>query len=130
MALALQGAHAQGVIDALEGFGLTVGDASGKGLTPPYAVVYDISDSTSGTLGAPDDFSEFVFQVTCVGRLPSEARYVRDKAIYLVEGFAVPNRAIIRVSKEPGSGRVERDDEVTPPLYYCTPLFRVRSVPA
>jgi hypothetical protein len=134
--IAQQGTHTLAIIAALQTAGLNVGDGSGEGVPFPKAVVYDVSDRTHGTLGDPNENTEFVYQVTCVGRVPAEARYVRDKAMLLLNGFTVSGRSIVRVFKEDGSGGIQREDDalvidgkkVT--LFYCTPRFRVLSVPA
>jgi hypothetical protein len=134
MPIASQVAHIGAVISALQAEGLNVGDATGKGLALPFCVTYDISNSIDGTLGKPYDDSEFVVQVTCVGRKPQEARWVEDKVISrLTLGLTVSGRSIPHVFCEPGTGGIRRDDDPSPagvhegPLWYCTPRFRFRS---
>jgi hypothetical protein len=122
--------HTAAVIAALQAAGVAVGDGSGKGLSPPFAVVYPIpGGGTSGTLGKRNEDAELVYQVTCVGRVRPEAEWIVDKVMALLNGFNVAGRSILLVSLD-SHGGIRRDDDVTPPLFYATPRFRVLSVPA
>lgn len=123
--------HSDAVIAALEGAGLTVGDGTADGLTVPYAVVYNISGGRmSGNLDDPFEDADLVYQVTCVGRTREQAEWVADKAtVTLVAGFSVAGRSIVLVTPEGGPGtRADRD--VTPPVYFSTPRYTIKSTPA
>lgn len=129
MSIALPEPHSLAIVDALEGFGLNAGNGTGKGLDLPHAVTYLISNSTSGTLGDLNSDSEFVYQVTCTGRKAGEAEWIYGKALGLLDGFVVAGRLIIPFYED-GTGFLERDDDVTPPLFTCKPRFRFLSVPS
>jgi hypothetical protein len=120
--------HTDAVITALTGAGLSVGDAVAPDDTPPYVVVYHVFDRREGTLGAPDDDAAITYQVTCVGLSRKQAEWLADKVgERLATGITVTGRSVPRIAPEPGSGSVFRDDDVTPPFFYCTPRFRVMS---
>lgn len=124
--------HTDGVIAALEAVDeLNVGDATGKDLPLPYAVVYAIpGGDSSGTLERPDEDAELVYQVTCVGKSRRQAEWAVDKAMSaLLDGFAVEGREITRVWVD-SFGGIRRDDDATPPLFSGMPRFRVKTTPA
>lgn len=122
--------HTDAVIAALEGFGLTVGDASGEGLTSPFCVVYPIpGGATNGSLEDPNADAELIYQSTCVGKSREQAEWVADKTLLLLSGFSVTGRVVTQIELEDFGG-VSRDDDVQPPLWYGTPRFRVYSTPA
>lgn len=131
MSLPVVRTHTDAVIAALEGAGLTVGDAVAPDAAPPYAVVYSVSaGGWSGTLAEPYEDAALVFQVTCVGATREQAEWVADKAIAtLLGGLSVSGRFIANVAIDL-SGGVLRDDQRTPPLFYSTPRFRVLTTPA
>lgn len=126
--------HTDGVIAALEAAELAVGDAEGElegeDLQAPYCVVYSIpGGSRGGSLENPHEDAELVYQVTCVGETRRQAEWVADKANVLLAGFPVTGRSIafVEISSNPG---VRRDDTVSPPLFYATPRYRIKSTPA
>lgn len=131
MSIALVRTHTDGVIAALEAAGLTVGDADGEALSPPYCVVYSIpGGSRSGNLDAPYDDADFVYQVTCVGTTREQAEWVTDKAtVTLLNGLSVTGRSIALVSPD-GNPGVRPDYDISPPLFYSTPRFTLKSTPA
>lgn len=121
--------HTDGVIAALEGVGLTVGDGTAAGLTAPYAVVYNITGGDmSGTLENPYEDAELIYQVTCVGKTREQAEWVVDKAMVLVDGFEVEGRHIALVRPDGGPG-TRPDYDVTPPLFFSTPRFTIYTTP-
>jgi hypothetical protein len=123
--------HTDAVITALTGAGLSVGDAAAPDDTPPYVVVYHVFDRRQGTIGAPDDDAAITYQVTCVGASRKQTEWLADEvAERLATSITVAGRFIPRIAPEPGSGAVFRDDDVTPPLFYSTPRFRVISTTA
>jgi hypothetical protein len=120
--------HTDAVIDALETAGLTVGDAEAPDGAPPYVVVYRVFDRRTGQLSAPDDDATITYQVTCVGTSRKQAEWLADEVgEALAAGVTVTGRTIPRIAPEAGSGTVMRDDDVTPPLFYVTPRYRVMS---
>lgn len=130
MALPVVRTHTDGVIARLEALGLTVGDAVAPDASPPYVVVYPIAGGgTSGTLAAPDDDAELIFQVTCVGVSREQAEWLADKALSLLTSVTVTGRSVPRVSLD-SFGGVVRDDTATPTLWTAFPRFRLYSTPA
>lgn len=115
----------QSLIDTLTAGGLTVGDATGEGLTPPFVVVYPIAGETfDGTVG--DTWSEVdkPFQPTCVGADRWQAEWLADRVRdLLLEATGVTWRA----RPLPGGG-VARDDETGgPPQFLAYPRFVLNS---
>jgi hypothetical protein len=123
--------HTDAVVVALEAAGLSVGDGSGDGLSVPYCVVYNISGGRmSGNLDDPFEDADLVYQVTCVGQTREQAEWVADKAtVTLVNGLSVTGRSIVLVTPEGGPG-TRPDRDVTPPVYFTTPRFTIKSTPA
>ena len=120
--------HTDAVVAALEAAGLTVGNASGHGLTPPYVVVYRISGTRDGEAAAPEDRAELIYQLTCVGAMAEAAEYVQDEAEMALRSLTVAGRSV-RVYVE-SDGPVSRDDDLSPPLFYSTPRYRLWTTPA
>lgn len=119
--------HTAGVVAALEGAGLDVGDASAEDLEAPYVVVYRLNGTRDGEAAAPDDRGEFIYQITCVGRLASEAERLAERSETALRSMTVAGRAV-QVWVE-ADGAVNRDDDVTPPVFYATPRFRIWTTP-
>ena len=120
--------HTDAVIAALEAEGLTVGNASGDGLEPPYVVVYRIGGIRDGEASAPEDRAELVYQLTCVGAMAEAAEYLQDRAESAMRSLTVPGRAVRTWIDS--DGPVMRDDDLSPPLWYATPRWRVWSTPS
>lgn len=120
--------HTNGVIEALEALGLTVGDGTAAGLTAPYAVVYALNPEFFGSLENPFEDGDLVYQVTCVGKTREQAEWVVDKAMALLDGFTVTGRSIAYVSVDGGPG-TRPDYDVTPALFYSTPRFTIKTTP-
>lgn len=117
----------------LTGLGLSVGDAQAPSGSPPYVVPYAIAGGgTSGTLGAPDDDAELVYQVTCVGTTREQAEWLENKVLTGLLGqgtITVTGRSTPRVDSD-GFGGIFRDDTKSPPLFSAAPRFRVYSTPS
>lgn len=127
-----QRAHTDAIIQTLEALDLPVGDAKRpEGDHNRYCVVYPIpGGEVSGTLEDPNEDAEFVYQVTCVGtKARDQAEWVVDKVLLLLGGISVADRYVARVFLDSLPG-IRRDDEVSPPLFYATPRFRVKTTPA
>jgi uncharacterized protein DUF3168 len=128
LSLPLVREHTDAVIAALDAAGLEVGDAVAPNANPPYVVVYRVFDRRDGTLTRPDDDATITYQVTCVGTSRKQAEWLADEVGQALEaGLIVSGRKIPRIAPEAGSGTVMRDDDVTPPLFYVTPRYRVMS---
>jgi hypothetical protein len=123
--------HTDAVIAALEGLELAVGDAIAPDQDPPYVVVYPIpGGGSTGTLGAQHDDAILVYQVTCVGSSREQAEWLADKALELLEGsLSVDGRRVCNVDLDMHGG-VQRDDQVTPPVFWSMPRFRITTTPS
>lgn len=115
---------------AISGGNFTVGDAEAEN-APPTMVVYDIPGGRSyGTVAAPNEDADLVYQVTCVGETREQAEWLADKAIStLLAGFTVTDRSIAQVDIDSFPG-VRRDDTVSPNIFIATPRFRVTTTPS
>lgn len=125
-----QNPHALAIIEAIEADDLTVGDGVAarfeETIVAPQVVLHMIpGGSIDGTAGSPDEWADARFQLTAIGRVASEARWYADKAADALADNAldVDTRSIQRVRPVEPWGRVTRDDDVTPPLFYVTRVF-------
>jgi hypothetical protein len=123
--------HTLAVIDALKTIGKPVGDARKPDGEPPYAVVYPFGGTRSGPVGDPDADASLTWQITCVGRDREGAEWMADRVAEVMDGGVVniPGRKVMRaqtVSDQP----IRRDDDVQPPLFYATPIWRLDTTPA
>lgn len=135
-----QNPHALAIIAALELEGLDVGDghaphdvAPDDPAWTPYVVLYMLSGGeVDGTAANPDSYGDLRFQLTSVGRLAAEARYIADRAAqaFLVYPVTVPGRSVQRVRPIEASNGVRRDDDVQPPLYTVVARFGAFTFPA
>jgi len=123
--------HTDAVVAALEDLGLTVGDAvAPAGASPPYVTVYPIpGGGTSGTLGDPDADVSLIYQVTCTGVSREQVQWLEDVVRGLLDGIEVSDRKTLRVSLDMHGG-TQRDDQLTPPVFWSTPRFRVFTTPS
>lgn len=128
--------HALAILGALTAAGLAAGDGEApKTHTGRYVVLYMISGGeTDGTAADPDEWIDGRFQLTCVGRSASEARWVADqagKAVTAPGAVQVAGRGIQRVRPLDGGVNVQRDDDPARPtdgtpqtgLFYATRDF-------
>jgi hypothetical protein len=128
--------HLDAVQAALAGVGLTVylgGTPTSAGWSPPdkYAVLYaDTGTAVRESLGdRRTDFAALV-QVTCVGSSMERALWVSDRVrLAMAVPLAVTGRASWR-PEELGGPPVQRDDDVTPPLWFVPVQYRLQSIPA
>jgi hypothetical protein len=121
---------------ALEEVGLTVyigGTPTAAGWSPPdkFAVLYpDPGTASRASLaGERTDFSHLV-QVTCVGATAERALWVADKVRQaLDEPLAVAGRKVW-LPEDQGGPPVQRDDDVTPPLFFVPVQYLIQSIPS
>lgn len=122
----LQQPHVAAILAALEAADLTVGDAvaprspDGSFVAPCVVVYSRPGGSTWGTLGQADTDGDVRFQITAVGRVAAEARWYADRAheAFIDHPIEVEARSICRVRRLSVLSSIERDDDVTPPLFY------------
>lgn len=123
--------HIDAVLAALAGASLTacLGVAP-AGQAPPYIAVYpDPGRSVPGSLADPLSNYQGMVQLTCVGQTAEQALSYSDRArAALSVPLAVDGRSGWR-PEELGGPPVQRDDDVTPPLYYAAVQYRLRSTP-
>lgn len=137
-----QNPHARAIIASLEAADLTVGDGvapkspDAKTFVAPCIVLYTRAGGfKSGTLAQPDVDGDMRFQLTAVGRLAAEARWYADRAHAALTNhpIEVDNRLICRVRRMWIASTIERDDDVTRPLFYLPVeygLFTLSRTPA
>lgn len=125
--------HVDAVLAALADAGLTVGDgvAPATAALPPtgiYAVLYfDPGQSLPESLADQRTDFDLSFQVTCVGPTAEKCRWaVQQTRAALHSPLTVPGRTSWR-PEELGGPPIQRDDDVTPPLYYLPVQYRLQS---
>lgn len=125
--------HVDAVIAALTAAGLIVGDggAPPTGAIPPtriYAAVYfDPGQSLPESLA--DQRTDFAlsFQVTAVGPTAEKCRWAAQRTrLALHAPLTVAGRTTWR-PEELGGPPIQRDDDVSPPLYYLPVQYRLQS---
>jgi len=129
--------HAAALVDVLETTGVPVGDGETpwngpqKRYVAPSIVLHMVPGGTvDGTLGCPDEIVDGRFKVKAIGRSAGEARNVADKAaVALSAGLTVTGRRIRRLRPLDAWSGIERDDDVTPPLFYATRTYGLYSFP-
>jgi hypothetical protein len=128
--------HVDAVQAALEGAGLVVylgGTPTSSGWSPPdkFCVLYpEPGEAVRESLA--DARSDFMatFQVTCVGGSMERALWVADKVRQALVGpLSVAGRTVWR-PEDLGGPPVQRDDDVTPPLWFVPVQYRIKSIPA
>lgn len=124
--------HAKAVQAALAAAGLTVY----QGVAPPsppktYIVLHpDGGIATAASLADDRTRLDGLVQLTCVATTSDGAVGTADRArAALSTALDVDGRQSWR-PEELGGPPVQRDDDVTPPLYYLPVQYRLRSVSA
>ncbi|MER7517778.1 hypothetical protein [Streptomyces sp. NPDC126499] len=119
------------MVAALEAEGLAVGLGRAPVPAPDshmYVVVY-VAPGQSISESLADRRTDFqtVVQVTCVAPDEERCLWLADKVRTALWGpLTVAGRVAYRAEDE-GGPPVQRDDDVTPPLYYTPIQFTVRS---
>jgi hypothetical protein len=122
--------HFNAVKTALAALGVTVGDAEAPTVAPPHVALYQIDGGgLSGTLEDPNDDAELIYQATCTGVSREQTQWLVDKTFGLLAGVAITGRSVPLVQLEMMPG-VKRDDNVSPPIFWATPRFRLFSTPS
>jgi hypothetical protein len=136
--------HTAAVLAALTDTGVPVGDAQaptgagwqgapGGSQFVPYMVVYPLEGGiTRGPVSDPGADIEWPWQVTCVGASRQQAERVCDVAIAALTTvtLTVAGRRQMQPVNLDMRGGVRRDDQITPPLFYATPRFRLWTSPS
>ncbi|MCY0928305.1 hypothetical protein OTB20_19310 [Streptomyces sp. H27-H1] len=123
--------HVDAVVTALAGAGLVVGDGVAPAPVPStgiYVVVYfDPGQALTESLAdARTDFT-LSFQVTCVGPTPEKCRWATQRTRTALHApLAVAGRTAWR-PEELGGPPIQRDDDVSPPLYFLPVQYRLQS---
>lgn len=129
--------HDLAVMAALETIGRPVGFAA----APPgalegvrsrdgedYIVLYPISGLRDGSL-ADDNDVELVYQTTIVGQAPEGVRWLIDQIESALAGVTIAGRSVLKVSAD-DIGAVRPDEDVQPPVFIATPVWRIGTTPA
>lgn len=128
--------HMDAVQAALEAATLTVyvgGAPTSAGWTPPdkYCVLYpDAGMAVRASLADDRTHFDSTMQVTCVGSDVERALWVASR---VRQALAVPLTVTGRScwpAEDLGGPPVQRDDDVTPPVYFVPVQYRICSTPA
>jgi hypothetical protein len=139
--------HAEAILEVLRtatmpdgalvkiGDGIAPKSTDGKIVAPCAILHLRGGGSVTGSIGAVNTDAILRFQITSVGKTAREARVVADCVGAYVEGatVTVEGRETVRIGRPPGSGPIQqpqRDDDVTPPLFYVPVEYRLWTVPA
>jgi hypothetical protein len=124
--------HVDAVTAVLQGAQLTVFlGGSPPSTAPPYCVLYpDPGAAVRASLA--DDRVDFqtVVQITAVGATAEQAlNYADRSAAAMSAPLQVTGRTAWRPEALDGQP-VQRDDDVTPPVFYAVARYRLRSTPS
>lgn len=123
--------HVDAVMAALAAAGLTVGDGGAPSSVPAngvYVALY-FDPGQSFTESLADQRTDFAvaFQVTAVGPTAEKCRWATQRVrMALHAPLTVSGRAAWR-PEELGGPPMQRDDDVSPPLYYLPVQYRLQS---
>lgn len=128
--------HVDAVQAALTGAGLTVyvgGVPTSAGWVAPdkFCVLYP-DPGTSGRsslAGERTDFTHLV-QITCVGGSVERALWVADRIRQALDGPLMVDGRTAWQPEDQGGPPVQRDDDVTPPLFFVPVQYRIQSIPS
>lgn len=128
--------HLDAVQAALEAAGLTVyvgGTPTSSGWTPPnlFAVLYpDPGMAVRESLADERTDFEATMQITCVGGDPVRSLWVAGRVRRALAAPLVVEGRSCWPPEDLGGPPVQRDDDVTPPLYFVPVQYRIISTPA
>lgn len=130
------------IIAALEADGLLVGDGTkpvGGGRDSasepfaPYSVVYATGGGTfSGSVGVPFDDAYPAYVISSFGASQAQALWGDDKVrgVMLTPGSITLSGRSVMLATPDVDGGVQRDDDVSPPVYWCPTRWRVMTTAA
>lgn len=123
--------HVDAITAALTGAGLAVGDGGAPASVPStgiyVALYFDPGQSVSESLA--DQRTDFAvsFQVTAVGPTAEKCRWATQRIRAALHApLTVSGRTAWR-PEELGGPPIQRDDDVSPPLYYLPVQYRLQS---
>lgn len=96
----------------------------------PYAVLYSGTVSMQGTLVDPNEDGVHRAQVTSIGRDRAGAEWMRDqvRTVLLDRTLDIDGHAVVwseLVTSQP----TRRDDDVSPPVFYCVDIVDLLVTP-
>jgi hypothetical protein len=97
-----------------------------------YAVLWPLDAPLDGPVGEPVADAWYGFQVTSVGRTVEQAELVADRAraaLLAPSAVGVTGRHVDQVLAT-GGAPVQRDDDLTPPVYYRADTYQMHTSPA
>jgi hypothetical protein len=130
---------AMGSLEALDqpiqvGDGVAPQSTDGRVVAPCAVLHMRPGGEMFSSMGCADTDATLPFQVTCVGKTAAQARIVADKVAEALDGatLTVSGREIFRVRRPRGpiGGAPERDDDVTPPLFYIPAYYSLMTAAA
>lgn len=108
-------------------------DAVRQGTGPDYLVLYPLNSLRDGSSEDPFADGEFVYQITCVGRLADGVRYLVGQLEAALAGVSIAGRSVMQVIPE-DDGAVRPDMDVIQenglPVMIATPRYRISTTPA
>lgn len=137
--------HALAILTALEplesrtvpikvGDGVAPLSTDGDVVAPCVVLHFRTGGEMFSSVGCADTDAVIPFQTTCVGLTAEQARIVADAVAGELDGasLTVTGREVYRVRRPRGviGGSPERDDEVTPPLFYIPVLWQLLTAAA
>jgi hypothetical protein len=123
--------HMDAVTAALADAGLTVGQGGAPPSVPStgiyVALYFDPGQSLRESLADKRTDFALLFQVTCVGPSQEKCLWAAQKSRQALHGpLTVDGRASWR-PEELGGPPVQRDDDVSPPLFFLPVQYRLQS---
>lgn len=123
------------IIAHLASVGVSVGDGRAPANASPafpYVVVYSLDAADrSGPMSDGQADVTHVQQTTTVGVTQEQCQVLLDdvRARMRDETMTIAGREVSLIEVEEGDG-VERDDDESPPLFYCVDIYSVLTTPA
>ncbi|NUP23606.1 MAG: hypothetical protein HOZ81_47630 [Streptomyces sp.] len=128
--------HVDAVQAAMTAAGLTVylgGTPTSSGWSPPgqFAVLYPAPGTASrASLAAERTDFQHLMQITCVGATAERALWVADKVRQALSGPLVVEGRRAWQPEDQGGPPVQRDDDVSPPLWFVPVQYLIQSIPS
>lgn len=128
-------AHVDGLLTLLAAQATGVGVYRGEapaGAALPYVVLYTDPGTPEGSLGDRHRDLLIEFQATAVGRTSEQAEWAADKVrgVLLTQQPTVTGRVVQPLWQAASGPRVQRDDDLTPPVFYLPVIYQMRTEPA